>query len=210
MSLQASRLRCVRGERTLFADIEIEIGPGEALHVAGANGSGKTSLLRILCGLSRPAEGEVHWEGKDIHWLREIYWRNLFYLGHAPALKDDLLVHENLVTSAAMAGQSVNHREVDAALERAGIGQLSDLPARFLSQGQRRRVALARLHLTRATLWMLDEPFAALDDEASHGLRDLLATHLSMGGMLVYTTHQEMRLASGKLRQLDLGRCHTC
>lgn len=209
MTLQAYQLACTRGERALFTDIDFELAPGQALRVAGANGRGKTSLLRMLCGLSYPAAGEVRWQGRDIRRLREQFGAQLTYLGHANGVKDDLLAWENVVVAARLAGHPVDRDAACAALERLGLGEAAELPTRVLSQGQRKRVALARLRLCMtAPLWILDEPFAALDQQAVLELRDTCDAHLAGGGMVVYTTHQEIALRAERLLLLDLDVGH--
>ena len=167
MTLQAYQLACTRGERQLFNDINFDINAGDAMRVAGANGSGKTSLLRMLCGLAFPAAGEVRWNGRNIRAAREEFGSQLIYLGHANGVKDDLAAWENIVVASTLSGNSASRDDAYAALEQLGLAQAADLPTRALSQGQRKRVALARLRLGMTTpLWILDEPFAALDQNA--------------------------------------------
>ncbi len=203
--LEARNLTCVRGDRPLFQGLDLRVEPGEGVHLAGANGSGKTSLLRLLCGLSAPAEGEVLWEGENIRGLREEFYRQLVYVGHASAVKDDLTATENLVTSAAFAGIQVLPADAQEALERIGLGGREHLPTKVLSQGQRRRVALARLLVSeRVPLWVLDEPFTALDKRAVEQLRKTIEAHLARGGMAIYTTHQDVELNVPSQRRLDL------
>lgn len=211
MTLQAHQLTCVRGERRLFRDLGFDIGAGDALRVVGANGSGKTSLLRILCGLTQPVEGEVRWRGRSIRELREEFCRNLIYLGHANGVKDDLLAWENIVVASALSGNPVTRDAAVHALKQLGLGRAATLPTRVLSQGQRKRVALARLQLsTSAPLWILDEPFTALDQSAVSALCDTLNRHLANGGMLIYTTHQEIDLTARRARRLDLSLGTLC
>jgi heme exporter protein A len=211
MTLRADQLTCVRGERQLFSDIGFEINPGEAVRVVGTNGSGKTSLLRMLCGLAQPAAGEVRWHGNNIRALREEYCRNLIYLGHASGVKDDLLAWENIVVASALSGKPVDHACASHALDQLGLGRAAELPTRALSQGQRKRVALARLRLGMATpLWILDEPFTALDQSAVNELCGTLNSHLAGGGMVIYTTHQEIDLTARRLFRLDLNRGTLC
>jgi heme exporter protein A len=205
MALKGTQLACERGGRRLFAGIDVEVGAGEALWVQGDNGSGKTSLLRLLCGLLAPTLGTVQWCGQDLRRLREDFHRELLYIGHAPGLKDELSAAENLQFGARLRGADGDVRDAEAALERVGLGRQAHLPAGRLSQGQRRRVALARLHLPRRPrLLVLDEPFAALDAAASERLEAALAHHLSEGGTVVYTTHQAQALRGGRLRTLAL------
>lgn len=193
--LKLDRLACSRGERRLFSDLSLEMLPGWALYISGANGAGKTSLLRLLAGLAVPDEGEVQWEGESIRRLREEFSREVFFLGHAAALKDDLTACENLMISSQIAGIAVTEEEARRALQVMGLKGREDLPARVLSQGQRRRVNLARLVLPETPrLWILDEPFNALDVQAVVQLLQVMLAHLNRGGLLVYTTHQEVKL----------------
>jgi len=138
MTLQAHQLTCIRGDLELFADLSFEIHPGDALWVSGTNGSGKTSLLRMLCGLTVPAQGEVRWNGRSIQGLREEFCSNLIYLGHGNGVKDDLLAWENLVISSTLSGRRVTSEEAHAALERPGLSRAADLPTRTLAQRQRK------------------------------------------------------------------------
>ena len=211
MTLQACQLACTRGERQLFNDINFEINPGDAMRVAGTNGSGKTSLLRMLCGLAFPASGEVRWHGRNIRLEREEFCSQLIYLGHANGVKDDLLAWENIVVASTLSGNPVSRDEAYAALAQLGLAQAADLPTRALSQGQRKRVALARLQLgMKAPLWILDEPFTALDQDAVKQLSDTLNHHLASGGMVIYTTHQEIELRAQRLLRLDLSQETPC
>jgi heme exporter protein A len=201
----------VRGDRPLFEGVNLSVAPGTALHIVGANGSGKTSLMRLLCGLSAPAAGNVLWNGEKIGALREEYSRNLIYIGHAPAVKDDLTAVENLVTSATISGVTVELAEAGEALKRIGLAGREHLPCKVLSQGQRRRVALARLLLAvRVPLWVLDEPFTALDKRAVSDLRHTIDAHVQASGIVIYTTHQDVELAPGKTVRLDLDALIPC
>jgi heme exporter protein A len=191
--LEAIGLDCERGGRALFRQLSFELGAGALLKVAGANGSGKTSLLRILCGLLSPTAGEVRWKGARIQFLKEEYAKQIVYLGHAPAVKDELTAAENLSIACTLAGLAVSEKEVHDSLERFGLA--GDKVVRRLSQGQRRRAALARLVLSQSlALWLLDEPFAALDAAASGLVEDLMRRHVGRGGAVVYTTHRDLGL----------------
>jgi heme exporter protein A len=211
MSLQAHQLSCIRGERQLFSDINFVVGDGDALWVAGSNGSGKTSLLRMLCGLSLPADGEVRWNGKSIRTTRDEFNSKLVYIGHASGVKDDLLAWESIVISSTLSGRPVSRDDACAALSTLGLAHIIELPIKVLSQGQRKRVALARLQLSGdAPLWILDEPFTALDRLAVSELCGTLNAHLAKGGMVVYTTHQEVALTPARAMRLDLDVNQLC
>jgi heme exporter protein A len=203
--LEVAGLECARQRRTLFAGLSFSLGAGELLRVAGENGSGKTSLLKILCGLLIPDAGEVRWQGTPIRQLREDYSRHLVYLGHAPAVKDDLSAAENLAVACTLAGRTASPQQAQEALEGYGLPATA-VAVRRLSQGQRRRAALARLLLSAdAPLWLLDEPFAALDTAAARFTEELIARHVAQGGAAIYTTHQEANIGAAVLRVIELG-----
>lgn len=204
--LEAVGLECARGDRRLIRGLAFAVESGELLHVRGPNGTGKTTLLRALCGLFEPQEGEVRWNGGDIRKLREEFFREALYLGHLNGIKLELNALENLSIAAVLDGDHVTEDQVFAALRRMGLAGYEDLPAKVLSQGQKKRVALARLLLSDARLWVLDEPFTALDTAAVELLRGMIVEHVERGGIAVITTHQEVALRSGRLRELDLGR----
>jgi heme exporter protein A len=204
--LQVAQLECRRGDRLLFSGLDFEVGPGTLLHVRGRNGSGKTTLLRTLCGLYTADHGVVQWRGASIRALGEDYRRDLLYFGHLNGIKGDLTGVENLRLAATLDGDSADTRTVWAALARIGLAGFEDIPTRMLSQGQKKRTALARLILSRAPLWILDEPFTALDTDAVDLLQQLIADQVANGGLVVLTTHQEVPLTSGQACHLDLGR----
>jgi heme exporter protein A len=198
--LETTALACERGGLRLFSDLALAVAAGGLLRVRGANGSGKTTLLRTLAGLTRPAAGAVRWRGEPIG---DEYRREMLYIGHAPGVKDELTVLENLEFAAGLA--DLQDANCKIALQQLGIARLADLPARYLSQGQRKRAALARLALSaKVPLWLLDEPFAALDDEAITGVSALCATHLAAGGMVVLTSHQDVPIACTTRRDIEL------
>ena len=203
--LEAAQLECARGSRTLFSGLGFTLAPGGLLRVTGANGRGKTTLLRALCGLLVPAAGEVRWKGEPIRTLREEYWSDLLYIGHANALKDDLTAEENLAFACGIAGRAVPRPAIQTALARFGLAGREGLPVRALSQGQRRRAALARLAVGAAQpLWILDEPFAALDSAGTQLVLSLAGEHLARGGMVVLTTHQDARVAAPSVTDINL------
>lgn len=202
--LSAHQLSCQRGSKRLFQGLHLHLQPGRWLQVKGPNGAGKTSLLRILCGLSTPAQGEVRWQGQNIQTNRSAFHAELHYQGHGLALKEELSAHENLMSGAALRGTSVSAQAAQDALVQVGLKGRSQWPVKVLSQGQKRRVTLAALILGQAPLWILDEPVAALDVAAQSSLQDLLDQHLARGGLLVFTSHQPIALqAPGET--LDLG-----
>lgn len=202
--LEISKLACARGDHQLFSDLSFSVSPGELLQVQGANGSGKTTLLRTLCGLMRPVAGEIRWRGQDIRELDDEYFAEMIYLGHHNAIKDELNALENLRISAGLSGCKVDDKQVIAALRRMGLRGRETLPVRLLSQGQRRRVALARLLLGNFPLWILDEPLTALDVSAVGLMQELIGEHLANNGLVIYTTHQPLEVAGVTNRELSL------
>ena len=203
--LEAIDLECVRGRRRLFSGLNFALRGGDLLRVTGANGSGKTSLLRILCGLLSPVSGKVRWCGGDIRSLREEYWQQLLYIGHAHAVKGELTALENLVVSCTLVGVNVSREQALEALSRLGLAGYEALPVKILSRGQQRRVALARLVLSeKVSLWILDEPFDALDADAVDCVRLLIAQHIARGGAVVLTTHQEIRIENPQVQYINL------
>ena len=203
--LEVLDLECVRGERRLFAGVGFRLQAGELLSLQGRNGSGKTSLLRMLCGLSPVAAGEIRWRGEPIGKLGESYRSELCYLGHHNAIKDELTPLENLRASARLADEALDEGQALDALERLGLAGRADLACRYLSQGQKRRVALSRLCHERRALWVLDEPYVALDAAAIELVADLIGDHLQRGGLAVLTTHQPVEVAAACVRELRLG-----
>ncbi|WP_089727788.1 cytochrome c biogenesis heme-transporting ATPase CcmA [Candidatus Thiosymbion oneisti] len=203
--LKVVDLACRRGDRRLFSGVSFALEPGTLLHVRGRNGSGKTTLLRALCGLLVPEAGEIRWQGKDSRHLGEDYHADLLYCGHLNGIKGDLTGIENLRVAAILDGNPVDEGRLWSALEQMGLAGYEDLPAMALSQGQKRRVALARLLVSKAPLWILDEPFITLDTDAVDLLLRLIAGHVADGGIVILTTHQEVPLTSGQVQQLDLG-----
>jgi len=202
--LEAINLTCVRGTRRLFKDLNFSAGPGELIELRGPNGSGKTSLLRILCGLATPAAGEVKWKNKKIDALGEEYFSEVAYLGHQNAVKDELSAIENLRISSAVSGNPLPEAEARKVLARVGLTPQQNLPARALSAGQRRRLAMTRLLTAQATLWILDEVLTSLDEAAVNLSRDFISEHLQNGGLAIVATHQDLDLAAPRKQRLQL------
>ena len=202
--LEVSKLGCVRGDRRLFSSLDLSLPAGTFLQLTGPNGSGKTSLLRILCGLLAPAEGEIKWQGENIRSLGEDYFTAVTYLGHRHGVKDELSGIENLRISNALNGIEISKDRARSVLERMGLAGRESLPARLLSEGQRRRVALARLLTCGTKLWLLDEVMTSLDKGAIALIRSLIEEHLAVGGIAIVATHQDLELASGSIKRLEL------
>ncbi|MBK7954043.1 MAG: cytochrome c biogenesis heme-transporting ATPase CcmA [Candidatus Accumulibacter sp.] len=203
--LEASNLECVRGERRLFAGVSFRLEGGEMLYLQGQNGSGKTSLLRMLCGLTPAVSGEIRWRGEAIGKLGEEFRSELCYLGHQNAIKEELTPLENLLSAARMAQESLDEDAALDALDRVGLSGRADLACRYLSQGQKRRAALARLVHEKRALWILDEPYVALDPAAGKFVASLVGAHLQRGGLALLTTHQAVAIPAGTVRELSLG-----
>ncbi len=202
---EAQNLSCTRGDRELFTDLNFKLEPGTLLYVEGPNGSGKTTLLRAVCGLFLPTDGNILWQGENTRSLAEDFRKDVIYLGHHNGIKLDLSGLENLHIASVLDGDNVSEEQLWDALEQMGLAGFEDLPARSLSQGQKRRVALARLLINSARLWVLDEPFPALDVAAVERLQVIIAGHVTNGGIVMLTTHQEVALTSGQVNRLHLG-----
>ena len=194
-SLRLESITCVRGDRTLFEELNLEIKPGSILRISGDNGSGKSSLLRILCGLLTPHAGKVFWGSDPITEDRDQFHAELIYLGHIPALKADFSAIENLMSLALLGGQSISNEEAMNALREAGLDRQAHRFIRTLSQGQKQRIALSRLLLPQPkSIWILDEPFNALDRDANRALQNLLINHVNCGGIVALSSHQDLQI----------------
>lgn len=189
-----SNLSCSKGDKRLFSGVSFTLQPGQWLHLEGDNGVGKTSLLRLACGLSALENGEITWNHQAVSKDPQTFRANLAYLGHQLALKDDLSPLENLQTDAAIVGRQLTASDAKQALAQMGLRGRENLPVRVLSQGQKRRTALARLLVSSAKLWVLDEPFVALDTMAQNALSEVINAHLAKQGMVLLTSHQAVSL----------------
>jgi heme exporter protein A len=203
-SLTLSKLSCIRGGRQLFKGVDCGLSAGQWLYVTGANGVGKTSLLRIICGLSPAESGEVLYQGTPIQKQLDAFHEALCYLGHHNALQESMSVAENLTFTSALANQTVARTRMLAVLERFGLKGRSQQLVRHLSQGQKRRVALSKLALSPARLWVLDEPYVAMDEAGIQMLASLIAEHLAGGGMAIITSHQRVAIGGIAPHILDL------
>ncbi len=204
--LHIKSISCTRGYRDLFSDLDFQLCPGQVLRVEGKNGSGKTSLLRIMAGLAQPLVGEVLWQGRKIHHAESGYLENLLFLGHRAGIKYELTPVENLCMAKSLHGNKASSGpdDIEDALSKVGLYGFEDIPCGQLSAGQKRRVALAQLFLSRAKCWILDEPYTSLDVAAVAMLENLFAEHISDGGMLVITSHQPVTLEVGEQHRLVL------
>ena len=202
--LTVDKLVGIRGDRLLFEKLNFNLSSGSVLYLQGENGSGKTTLLRTICGLSKPYEGAINWCGENINSLAEEYSKHVLYIGHLAGIKEDLTALENLQFSLALSGADISKNNATEVLKMLGLANGLNLPTRMLSQGQKRRVALARLWLQELPLWILDEPFTALDASATSLLKQKIEAFANDGGIVVMTTHQEVTMNVPKFEQLRL------
>ncbi|HHL2822924.1 TPA: cytochrome c biogenesis heme-transporting ATPase CcmA [Citrobacter murliniae] len=198
--LEARELLCERDDRILFSELSFRVTAGEWVQITGSNGAGKTTLLRLLTGLARPDAGEVCWQGQPLHQVRDSYHQELLWIGHQPGIKTRLSALENL----SFFNHDGDTAQCLAALAQAGLAGYEDIPVNQLSAGQQRRVALARLWLTRARLWILDEPFTAIDVNGVERLTQRMAQHTEQGGIVILTTHQPLNVETNKVRRIAL------
>jgi len=190
--ISATSLTCIREERLLFEQLHIEISAGDIVQVEGPNGSGKTSLLRILAGLSQPFEGDVFFNNQLISHAREEFHQNLLYLGHLPGVKGEMSAVENLHFNLALHGGTDTAINIEQTLAEVNLSGFEDSLASHLSAGQHRRISLARLYKSTAKIWILDEPFTAIDKQGVHALEQLFKAHIKQGGCVILTTHQDL------------------
>ena len=202
---EAQSLECVRDDRLLFDDLSFTVAESEVLQIEGPNGSGKTSLLRILCGLRLAEAGKVLWQGESIISNREDYYANMVYIGHLPCVKGDLTVMENIRSLLDTRSLSLGDIAIEAALDKVGLASYEDVPGKALSSGQRRRILLAFVELSQAKLWILDEPLTALDVQGVALMESMIMEHKQSGGSVVFTTHHGMQLGC-EMSSVQLGR----
>ncbi|WP_203563990.1 cytochrome c biogenesis heme-transporting ATPase CcmA [Deefgea sp. CFH1-16] len=195
-----------RGDRPLFSNLSFALQAGDCIHLRGENGIGKTSLLKMLAGLSQPDQGQILWQGQALTELGDDYHRQLHYLGHKDALKDLLSPYQNLHWAAQIAGNPLSEAAILHTLAKVGLLQQCDLPVRSLSQGQKKRAALARLLATPRPLWLLDEPFVALDTTAQSELGEWINTHCQQGGLVIFTSHQKLPCTIKQVTEFTLTR----
>ena len=205
MQLSVSQLSCHRGDRPLFADISLSVSGGKALHLSGPNGSGKTTLLQTLAGLTEPVEGRIMLNDAPTTELGDEYRSQLAYVGHLNGLQPELNIRENLQYQAAL-GIGASAKQIEDAIHRVALTSRAHLQTKLLSQGQKRRAALARLFLGQQPIWLLDEPVTALDVESIAVMTQAMKAHLDGGGILIYTSHQPLDLGQDRVTRMELGQ----
>ena len=202
--LEIQSLECVRDDRLLFSNLSFTLAESEVLQIEGANGCGKTSLLRIICGLRLAEAGKVLWCGESIRANREDFYANMVYIGHLPCIKGDLTVLENVRALLDTRSLSVTDQVIEAALAKVGLESYDDVSGKALSSGQRRRILLAFVELAKAKLWVLDEPLTALDVQGVQLMESMILEHKQAGGSVIFTTHHGMQLDC-EMRSVQLG-----
>lgn len=199
--LSVKNLACWRNEQVLFSDLNLSLSPKNILFLEGENGSGKTSLLRILCGFRLPDEGEINWENQSAASMPE-YFQNISYVGHKNGIKDELTVEENLNLMRSMA--TAEEIKTEDVLKQIGLFKKADVLSRQLSAGQKRKLALARLMMTNNSFWVLDEPFTSLDTASVRFFESLIKKHISRGGLLILTSHHDIDLSGLSVNHFNL------
>ncbi|MGF1910333.1 cytochrome c biogenesis heme-transporting ATPase CcmA [Vibrio kasasachensis] len=204
--LEVKQLTAIRDERILFESLSFSIGSGDLVQIEGRNGTGKTTLLRIVAGLGDRDDGEIFWNDESIESNRDSYHQDLLFLGHQTGVKRELTAYENLRFYISVhTNQPADRATIYQALVKVGLAGREDVPVAQLSAGQQRRVALARLWLSNHKLWILDEPLTAIDKQGVKVLEALFLNHAEQGGIVVLTTHQDMFADNPKLRKIKLG-----
>lgn len=203
--LEVSGLECIRQDIILFQDISFKLQSGDLLQVDGLNGSGKSSLLRILAGLMQQNAGKISWQRKEISTCRYEYQQELSYIGHLNGVKDALTALENLRVMVALAGSKPEF-PLSKALDQIELVGMESIPLSRMSAGQKRRVALARLFITKAAIWLLDEPFTSLDASGKLVIERLIAEHCACGGIIIFSTHQPMEIKDCSIMHIHLGK----
>ncbi len=200
--ISARGLTCIREERVLFEALDINVSTGDIVQIEGPNGAGKTSLLRILAGLSQPYDGRIYFQDNAVAKQRETFHQDLLYLGHLPGVKDEMTAQENLEFNLALHG--LDNKTAEATLAKVSLLGFEDALASHLSAGQHRRIALARLWQSQAKIWILDEPFTAIDKLGVEKLEQLFIQHADNGGCVILTTHQDLSLPAERVKKVTL------
>lgn len=203
--LEVNKLNCARGDKLLIQDLSFGVSEGQLLHITGRNGTGKTTLLRCLCGLSSPVAGNISWSDLDITSDRDSYHEQMAYVGHVNGNQGELTPAENIAFSQSLSGQLPTVTPADI-LAKLGLAHCSHLPTKFLSQGQQRRLALARLLGQERKLWIMDEPFVALDVDTTTLLESIVSDHIQNGGMAILTSHHELKISGSSELNIDRAR----
>lgn len=203
--LEVSGIECIRQDIILFQDVSFKLHSGDLLQIDGVNGSGKSSLLRLLAGLMQPNAGEIIWQGKEISRCRYEYQQEIIYIGHLNGVKDALTALENLRVMVALAGSKPDI-PLSNALDQVELAGMDTIPLSRMSAGQKRRVALARLFVTKAAIWLLDEPFTSLDASGKLVIERLIAEHCARGGIIIFATHQPMEIENCSIMHIHLGK----
>lgn len=203
--LEVTKLSAIRDERVLFENLSFSLQLGDLVQIEGRNGTGKTTLMRIVAGLGDKDEGDIKWNGEKIESNREEYHQSLLFLGHQTGVKRDLTAFENLKFYQSIHAPNTSEEQIFTALTQVGLAGREDVPVAQLSAGQQRRVALARLWLSEQPLWILDEPLTAIDKQGVKVLENLFLSHAEKGGIVLLTTHQDMFSDNPKLKKIKLG-----